>query len=47
MFEYTSLYQETAKAPLNDSFRGACLFISEVSQLYYLVKLKALRVAGN
>lgn len=35
------------KALLNDSFRGACLFISEVSLLYYLVKLKALRVAGN
>lgn len=35
------------KAPLNDSFRGACLFVSEVSLLYYLVKLKALRIAGN
>ena len=35
------------KAPLNESFRGACLFFSEVSLLYYLVKLKALRVAGN
>ena len=35
------------KAPLNDSFRGACLFFSEVSLLYYLVKLKALRIAGN
>ena len=35
------------KAPLNESFRGACLFISEVSLLYYLVKLKALRIAGN
>ena len=32
---------------LNDSFRGACLFVSEVSLLYYLVKLKALRIAGN
>ena len=35
------------KALLNDSFRGACLFLSEVSLLYYLVKLKALRIAGN
>lgn len=35
------------KAPLNDSFRGACLFFSEVTLLYYLVKLKALRIAGN
>lgn len=35
------------KALLNDSFRGACLFISEVSLLYYLVKLKGLRIAGN
>lgn len=35
------------KAPLNESFRGACLFVSEVSLLYYLVKLKALRIAGN
>lgn len=35
------------KAPLNNSFWGACLFLSEVSLLYYLVKLKALRIAGN
>ena len=35
------------KAPLNDSFRGACLFLSELSLLYYLVKLEALRIAGN
>ena len=35
------------KAPRNDSFWGACLFLSEVSLLYYLVKLKALRIAGN
>ena len=35
------------KALLNDSFRGACLFFSEVTLLYYLVKLKALRIAGN
>ena len=35
------------KALLNDSFRRACLFIHEVSLLYYLVKLKALRIAGN
>ena len=35
------------KAPLNESFRGACLFLSGVSLLYYLVKLKALRIAGN
>ena len=35
------------KALLNDSFRRACLFIHEVSLLYYLVKPEALRVAGN
>ena len=35
------------KAPLNDSFRGACLFLSEVSLLYYLVKPETLRIAGN
>lgn len=35
------------KAPLNDSFRGALLFFSGVSLLYYFVKLKALRIAGN
>lgn len=43
-FEGLFLY---TKAPLNDSFRGACLFFSEVTLLYYLVKLKALRIAGN
>lgn len=43
-FEGLFLY---TKAPLNDSFRGACLFVSVVSLLYYLVKLKALRIAGN
>ena len=46
MFDYTSLHQNP-KAPLNDSFRGACLFLREVSLLYYLVKLEALRIAGN
>lgn len=45
MFDYISL--NLNKAPLNNSFWGACLFFSEVSLLYYLVKLKALRVAGN
>ena len=43
----TLQFKSKQKAPLNDSFRGALLFLSEVSLLYYLVKLKALRVAGN
>lgn len=43
-FEGLFLY---TKAPLNESFRGACLFLSEVSLLYYLVKPEALRIAGN
>ena len=35
------------KAPQNDLFWGACLFLSGVSLLYYLVKPEALRIAGN
>ena len=46
MFDYISL-NLNKEAPLNESFRGACLFFSEVTLLYYLVKPEALRIAGN